>query len=236
MIRTGWLFKSQGSSAKGNDFLKFIDHLDQVQNETLYTTTFVAALLMPVHKLREHVILWVFFPFVIQSICCVVYFSLALQEEEPTFSVWCILAEVVIIGLSAFFLWLEHIQFKEREGQGSLCQRLRQHFAELTNICEFSAATLNIFLVVNEWSGRSLTGNHDWLKFFAVCDIGLVWYKAFYWMRLFSKPAFFMNLLTKTLKGITSFTLMLAILIGMLSNVIYLANQLEHAHSEGGES
>jgi hypothetical protein len=63
-----------------------------------------------------------------------------------------------------------------------------------------------------------------------------VWYKAFYWMRLFSKPAFFMNLLTKTLKGITSFTLMLAILIGMLSNVIYLANQLEHAHSEGGES
>ena len=37
-----------------------------------------------------------------------------------------------------------------------------------------------------------------------------------------------MNLLSKTLKGITSFTLMLAILIGMMSNVIYIANQVDY--------
>ena len=55
-----------------------IDNLDDVQNETLYTTNFVDALLMPVHKLREHIILWIFFPFVIQSIFCVIYFSLTL--------------------------------------------------------------------------------------------------------------------------------------------------------------
>ena len=43
-----------------------------------------------------------------------------------------------------------------------------------------------------------------------------------------------MNLLSKTLKGITSFTLMLAILIGMMSNVIYIANQIDHETDEAG--
>ena len=128
---------------------------------------------------------------------------------------------------------LEYVQFKEIEEENFI-QKLLVHFSELTNFFEFSSATLNIFLIVNEWTGRSLTRTDDGLKFFAVLDIFLVWYKAFYWMRLFTKPAFFMNLLSKTLKGISSFTLMLAILIGMMSNVIYIANQIDHDTDEIG--
>ena len=56
MIRTDWLFKKQGHSTRNNDFLKFIDHLDKTNNESLYTTTFVESLLNPVWSLQNHVI------------------------------------------------------------------------------------------------------------------------------------------------------------------------------------
>ena len=75
MIHTDWLFAKQGYSKNRNDFLKVLDKLDNVNNETLNATTLVDALLIPVHKLREMVIIWIYVPFVIQSILCVLYFS-----------------------------------------------------------------------------------------------------------------------------------------------------------------
>ena len=75
MIHTDWLFAKQGYSKNHNDFLKILDKLDNVNNETLNATTLVDALLIPVHKLREMVILWIYIPFVLQSILCVLYFS-----------------------------------------------------------------------------------------------------------------------------------------------------------------
>ena len=72
------------------------------------------------------------------------------------------------------------------------------------------------------------------LKLLTMVAIALVWYKAFIWMRLFEQPAYFINLLRKTITGIISFTLMLAILIGLLANVIYIIAKIEHTddHSE----
>ena len=75
MIHTDWLFAKQGYSKNNNDFLKLLDKLDNVNNETLNATTLVDALLIPVHKLREMVIIWIYIPFVLQSILCVLYFS-----------------------------------------------------------------------------------------------------------------------------------------------------------------
>ena len=63
-----------------------------------------------------------------------------------------------------------------------------------------------------------------------MCCVALVWYKAFIWMRLFENTAFFMNLLRKTVVGIGSFTLMLFILVGLLSNVIYIVSKIDHSN------
>ena len=118
----------------------------------------------------------------------------------------------------------------------TLWTKTREHFGgELTNVFELISALLNIFLIVNEWFGRALTDDVS-LKFCTMLCIALVWYKAFTWMRLFEQPAFFMNLLWKTIKGILSFTLMLFILVGLLSNVIYIVAKVDHSdHGEDGE-
>ena len=226
-IRADWLFADQGHSNNKNDFLKFIDYLDKTGNENLYITNLVESILKPFWKLRTNVMFYVFFPYIIQSIFCVFYFSLNLQDDYYHFDAWSIIAELMIVMTSLFFLWLELVQFVDGKGEKSIWKKLSAHFGgEFTNVLQLLSASLNITLVVNEWTGRLIVDSN--LKGFTICCIALVWYKAFIWMRLFAKPAFFMNLLRKTIVGILSFTLMLFILVGLLSNVIYIADKIDH--------
>ena len=94
---------------------------------------------------------------------------------------------------------------------------------DLTNMIDVLSGILNIVLVVNEISSYAIL-SFELTKFSAMLAVFFVWYKVFYWMRLFTKPAFFMNLLNKTFEGIMSFVLMLMILLMMLSNVLYILN------------
>ena len=57
-----------------------------------------------------------------------------------------------------------------------------------------------------------------------IVAIFFVWYKAFYWMRLFTETAFFINLLNKTLTAIIPFSMMMLILLMCISNVMYILN------------
>ena len=68
MIRTDWLFRKQGLSQNGNasnDFLQLIDTLDKSDNQALYTTTFVEALLEPIYLQRKKVYYLIFLPFMV---------------------------------------------------------------------------------------------------------------------------------------------------------------------------
>ena len=62
----------------------------------------------------------------------------------------------------------------------------------------------------------------------AVIAITFVWWKLFYWMRLFPRTAFFVNLVTETLYGIVPFTLFLVMLLMALSNLIYIVDKVDH--------
>ena len=99
----------------------------------------------------------------------------------------------------------------------------------LTNLLEIISAALNIFIVVNELTDRRLTDD-DILRLCAWLAIALVYFKFFYWMRLFERHAFFIALLTKTLQGIVSFIWMLIILICMISNMFYVMINVDHEY------
>ena len=59
-----------------------------------------------------------------------------------------------------------------------------------------------------------------------------VWYKLFYWLRLFKDPAFFMNLLIKTLKDIKAFMVMMSILVALFTNILFIFNLVDESLSE----
>ena len=63
IVKTGWLFNKNADNNR--DYLQLIDTLENVQNEALYTTTFVEALLETVYRLRVEVFNYIFIPFLI---------------------------------------------------------------------------------------------------------------------------------------------------------------------------
>ena len=62
----------------------------------------------------------------------------------------------------------------------------------------------------------------------AVISIAFVWWKLFYWMRLFPRTAFFVNLVTETIYYMGPFTLFLGLLVMALSNLIYILANVDH--------
>ena len=206
-----------------------LDKLDEAHNETLNSTTLVDALLVPVKKLKERVLLWVYLPFLLQSVLCILYFSDKLAEKEPINTIYSTIEGTGIIALSGYFLWLEYLQFSDgkEDDNERLRDRIVKYFAEeATNYVELLSSILNTFLVLNESFGRWIDGEN--LKLLALAATIFIWFKNFYWMRLFEKPAFFMNLLIKTLHGVIPFTVFLTLLILAISNVLYLVDKVDN--------
>ena len=137
------------------------------------------------------------------------------------YGIWNYIFEIFILLLSCYFIMHELLQMKGISGG------IFVYLFDLTNLLELLSSGMNIFLIFNEWTSRKLTDT-KWLRLCTVVAIGLVWYKAFYFMRLFEKHAFFMNLLKQTLQDIVSFMLMLVILIGAASNMIYVIMMVDH--------
>ena len=52
----------------------------------------------------------------------------------------------------------------------------------------------------------------------------LLWIKVFYWMRLYSTPAYFISLITKTIYDIRIFTLLVLIITCAFANFFYILN------------
>ena len=145
------------------------------------------------YKLREYIILLVFIPFILQSILVLLYFSTRLQEDLPLeYGISNIIWEILILISACYFIYHEVLQALPI-GKGIRDFEFT-YFYSYTNDMELLSQVLNIFLVFNEWSDRKLSDN-NWLRVYSLMAIGLVWFKAFYWMRLFAEHAFFINLL-----------------------------------------
>jgi hypothetical protein len=167
----------------------------------------------------------------------VLYFSVKLAEKNPENTLWSNLEGTGIILLSMYFIWHEFLQFNDvdEDEKNTLFARLMKYFgSSLTNAVESCSATLNIFLVLNETFGRQFVDESS-LRTFALLAIVFVWYRNFYWMRLFEAPAFFMNLVMRTLYGIIPFTIFLVMLLMALSNVLYIVDKVEHREELVGE-
>jgi len=100
---------------------------------------------------------------------------------------------------------------------------------------EFWSGWLNIFLVVNEMTGRSMTHWPILLLLLTINCISCVWYKAFTLMRMFENPSVFINSLKNQITGIGSFLLMLFIINAAFVNVLYILSRVDTNQLKVGE-
>ena len=83
----------------------------------------------------------------------------------------------------------------------------------------------------HDFWNNGLISFHALKTLVAITVIG-VWIDSFYWMRLFDKTAFFINLLKETFSDIKAFCAMLTILLLGVSNVFYIFNLIHEDHHE----
>ena len=146
-----------------------------------------------------------------------IYFSYYLmQEEEFEQNFWEFITKVCVYVTSIYFAWLEWLQIKDK--------RLSIYMSELTNYMDVGSIILNFVLVFKQDFFRNSWYSFNTQKTLAAIACACIWYKTFYWMRLFTSTAFFINLLTETLFGISAFVTMMAILLLGVSNVMYILN------------
>ena len=158
---------------------------------------------------------FVFIPFVLQTISCVIFFSYYIYKPpEECGELTYRLIQGTLYTTTIYFEYLEILQIFSN----------KTYFFELINYIDNGSTVLNLFLIIQHDFFFREGYEHKDKQHWAAFAILLVWFKVFYWMRLFTETAFFINLLKQTLKGIRAFSLMTVILVLCIANIMYVLN------------
>lgn len=88
---------------------------------------------------------------------------------------------------------------------------------DITSICT------NYLIVLDEAKNREVFDSEVKTLIVAIAILCL-WFRLFYWMRIFEKPAYFILMISKTLSHIVSFLILLAIILLLFANMLYVIN------------
>ena len=89
--------------------------------------------------------------------------------------------------------------------------------------------TSNLVILTNEFFER---------KFFSIIStpyivavaILMIWWRFYYWLRVFERPAFFIHLIEETGYGTLPFLFLMAVLLLLFANVLYVFNVSNHSN------
>ena len=98
------------------------------------------------------------------------------------------------------------------------------YFKSLTNWLDMASSLINMIILIG-----NMIFEYQPSETLVVIGVALMWFKAFYWMRLFKPTAFFMNLLASTFVDIAEFIVMMVILIFAAANLFYIFNSTRNA-------
>lgn len=120
---------------------------------------------------------------------------------------------LVIFGKTfiTFFI-LEMIQIKNRG---------ISYFFDVWNMIDIGSLTLNAVYVGGEITNSV---SHEQLQVYGAIAIFMMWFKLFYWMRLFKPFSAFIRMITEIIMDIQVFLVMLIISLSAFANIIFLLN------------
>jgi len=95
------------------------------------------------------------------------------------------------------------------------------YFFDVWNMVDLLSLGLNAFYVFGEITNGV---DHATLQVIASFCIFLMWFKLFYWMRLFKPFSAFIRMITEIVKDIQVFLVMLIISLAAFANIIYVLN------------
>ena len=135
------------------------------------------------------------------------------EEDELSANFILEIVTLVVFGKTFItFLILECIQIKNRGFA---------YILDIWNVVDIGSLILNSTYVYGEITNSM---SHETLQVLASVAIFFMWFKLFYWMRLFKPFSAFIRMITEIVKDVQVFLVMLLIALGAFANVIFVLN------------
>lgn len=156
-----------------------------------------------------------FIPFIFYFVSFILYTGYFSHHEENELSVAFIMEIMTLVVFGKTFITffiLEMIQIKNRG---------ISYFLDVWNLIDIGSLALNSVYVFGEITNSI---SHEQLQVYASIAIFMMWFKLFYWMRLFKPFSAFIRMITEIIKDIQVFLVMLIIALSAFANIIFLLN------------
>ena len=95
------------------------------------------------------------------------------------------------------------------------------YFFDVWNMIDIGSLALNAVYVGGEITNSV---SHEQLQVYGAIAIFMMWFKLFYWMRLFKPFSAFIRMITEIIMDIQVFLVMLIISLSAFANIIFLLN------------
>lgn len=193
--------------------------LGEVENEALFSTDLVKVL---VEYFWEYyygqIFNSVFLPFMLYFSMTIIYFSVVVTEDLPSDMIfafsWEFFLRNILLAFTLYFLWYELRQVQQN--------RLLYVFDPF-NIIDISSATMNTLVITSYGWGLSFL-NDDTARLFAAISCVLMWFKLFYWMRLFGNTSYYIRMVVDTIADVLVFLILFFSILFTFGNAMYILN------------
>ena len=195
LLKTNWIFRGT-KKKEATDFDDLLSIFGQSVNDSIYTTEFVVHLVdefWSIHQFSIFVTCCI--PFLVHFWASVILFSEYFTQEPPeTFILKLTITKTLCYVLTMYFQMFEVLQWIELG--------FTSYWSDLQNWLETSSTIINLVLLINYdfFYGHWFDMNTQ--QTLAAVAVGLMWFKLFTWMRIYSQTAFFMRLLSETFKDV----------------------------------
>ena len=149
----------------------------------------------------------------------IIYFTVYIDATSATGSVWAWDSPAFYVRNLAI---LFQIYFGVYEVYQLLSNRLA-YFTDIFNIFDITSVTLNTFIFLSYGYGFNWA-SVSYIRSIASIAVILMYFKLFYWMRLFKPFSAFIRMITEIIKDIQVFMVMLIIALMSFANVIFILN------------
>jgi hypothetical protein len=129
---------------------------------------------------------------------------------------------LIVSTLTSYF-WVKFMIIECRQ----LYSEGFDYFFDYWNWIDLTSATLNMIFLISV--NLDVLSNHqivtiEWVRTIGAVACWMMWFKVFYWMRLFKKTAHFITLISTTIYDIRIFSIMLVIILIAFANFFFVIN------------
>lgn len=223
MLPIEWVFAKYGGNEQVS-FRELVVALSESPFDSLFSTELVITLTEHIwSRYYKSVFRYCFLPFCVYFIVTQVFLSTyTLSGIDPSSSVLLPYLMTLIIFLGViFFLFFEMI-VALRSGL--------EYFSDPFNYIDLSSFALNIILVIDTHRHGYGSKVSETIRAITSLAVILMWFKVFYWMRLFDSTSFYVKLIRETVYDIRYFLILFIVILLTFANALLVAN-----HGRGDE-